>query len=106
MLSAAGLSGGVTNGKSKTLGLAPGRVRSVLQPPPNDPTAAAKTSVKGAKENARHSTIAFSDLSQLDNLHFYVIKESSFYCWLGEILTDNTWIDLVLYGGSPCSLLY
>ncbi|KAI3449790.1 hypothetical protein Pfo_006455 [Paulownia fortunei] len=77
MLSAAGLSSGVSGtGKPKTLGLAPPpsgavKIRSPLPPPPND-AAARMTSashgiaLKGAKENARHSSDTLSDLSQLE----------------------------------------
>ncbi|KAL6968187.1 hypothetical protein U1Q18_033988 [Sarracenia purpurea var. burkii] len=79
MLSAAGLSGGLSGtGKSKTPSLSPpptvgGKIRSALPPPPNDPAAARMTStaglgvgLKGPKENARRSTDALSDLSQLE----------------------------------------
>ena len=77
MLSAAGLSGGVSGAaKPKTLGISPppiggGKIRSPLPPPPNDPVAARMTSashgvgLKGPKENARRSTDPISDLSQL-----------------------------------------
>lgn len=78
MLSAAGLSGGLSGtGKSKTLGLpsppiGTGKIRTPLPPPPNDPAVARKTSagqvvpLKGTKENARHPTDPFTDLSQLE----------------------------------------
>lgn len=81
MLSAAGLSGGPSkSGISKPLNLVPlptgsTKIRSPLPPPPNDPAAVRMTSVthdislKGPKENARHSTEAFSDLSQLEVSH-------------------------------------
>ncbi|KAI4301080.1 hypothetical protein L6164_034396 [Bauhinia variegata] len=80
MLSAAGLTGGLSSGatKPKALGLAPppggaGKIRSPLPPPPNDPVAARMTStgrnttLKGTNESARHSaeTNSFSDFSQL-----------------------------------------
>ncbi|PSR86411.1 Adaptin ear-binding coat-associated protein 1 NECAP-1 protein [Actinidia chinensis var. chinensis] len=78
MLSAAGLSGGVSGAaKPKTLGISPppiggGKIRSPLPPPPNDPAAVRMTSashgvgLKGPKENARRSTDSLSDLSQLE----------------------------------------
>lgn len=76
MLSAAGLSGTQSGtGKPKTLGLAPppsgaGKIRSPLPPPPNDPAAARMTSsgvdLKGSEEDMRHTTDAFSGLSQLE----------------------------------------
>ncbi|XP_059660334.1 uncharacterized protein At1g03900-like [Cornus florida] len=75
MLSAAGLSGGHSGTvKSKTLGLAPpptgaGKIRTPLPPPPNDPVANRMTSAShgvGLKENVRHSTGPFSDISQLE----------------------------------------
>ncbi|XVF81009.1 hypothetical protein PTKIN_Ptkin15bG0122000 [Pterospermum kingtungense] len=77
MLSAAGLSGGLTgSGKPKTLGLAPPpggavKLRSPLPPPPNDPAAARISSTrKGVglstpKENTRR-TDPLTDLSQLE----------------------------------------
>ncbi|XP_052170056.1 uncharacterized protein At1g03900 isoform X2 [Diospyros lotus] len=78
MLSAAGLSGGLSGtGKSTTMGLSPppsggGKIRSPLPPPPNDPAITRMTSVrqgvglKGPQENVRHSTDSLSDLSQLE----------------------------------------
>ncbi|CAI9288439.1 unnamed protein product [Lactuca saligna] len=77
MLSSAGLSGGPAGtGNSKPLSLAPppsstSRIRSPLPPPPNDPAVVRMTSTKvsiaveGTKET-RHSTNAFTDLSQLE----------------------------------------
>lgn len=86
MLSAAGLSGGVSGtGKPKALSLAPPptgatKIRSPLPPPPNDPAAVRITStshgvgLKGPKENARHSTDTLSDFSQLEVLlHFFYV---------------------------------
>lgn len=86
MLSAAGLSGTHSGtGKPKTLGLAPppsgaGKIRSPLPPPPNDPAAVRMTSsshgvgLKSGEEDVRHTTDAFSGLSQLEvcslPLHF------------------------------------
>lgn len=77
MLSAAGLSGGVSGtGKPKTLALAPPpsdavKIRSPLPPPPNDAaaarmTASHATALKGAKENSKRSNDTLSDLSQLE----------------------------------------
>ncbi|KAJ4967859.1 hypothetical protein NE237_014560 [Protea cynaroides] len=78
MLSAAGLSGGVSGtGKPKTLGIAlppsgAGKIRSPLPPPPNDPAAVRMASghrgvgLKGSKENVRHTNDPFSDFSQLE----------------------------------------
>uniref|UniRef100_A0A2P2K2U4 NECAP PHear domain-containing protein n=1 Tax=Rhizophora mucronata TaxID=61149 RepID=A0A2P2K2U4_RHIMU len=78
MLSAAGLSGGVSGaGKPNTLGIAPppsgrGKISSPLPPPPNDPAAARMTSAShgvglGApRENAKWSTDPLSNLSQLE----------------------------------------
>lgn len=78
MLSAAGLSSGLpATVKSKTIGLAPPpsgavKIRSPLPPPPNDPAAVRMTSnshattLKGPKENARHSADPLADLSQLE----------------------------------------
>ncbi|KAL3531220.1 hypothetical protein ACH5RR_010542 [Cinchona calisaya] len=78
MLSAAGLSSGLpATVMPKTLGLAPPpsgavKIRSPLPPPPNDPAAARMTSgshvktLKGPKENARHSPDPLADLSQLE----------------------------------------
>ncbi|OMP03061.1 hypothetical protein CCACVL1_02588 [Corchorus capsularis] len=77
MLSAAGLSGGVSgSGKPKTLSLAPpptgsGKLRSPLPPPPNDPAAARMTSssqgvgLRAPKENSR-KTDPLTDFSQLE----------------------------------------
>ena len=77
MLSAAGLTGGNSGStKPKALGLAPppsgaGKIRSPLPPPPNDPVAARMSSTSrttglmGTNESVRHSTDAFSDISQL-----------------------------------------
>ncbi|KAI3460967.1 hypothetical protein Pfo_017630 [Paulownia fortunei] len=76
MLSAAGLSGGVSGtGKSKTLGLAPPpsgamKIRSPLPPPPNDAaarmtSASHGTALKGAMENPSRPNDFLSDLSQL-----------------------------------------
>lgn len=68
MLSAAGLSGGVSvSAKAKTVGLAPppsgmGKIRTPLPPPPNDPAAARINSasrnngVRAPNETTRHST--------------------------------------------------
>ncbi|KAJ4726907.1 Adaptin ear-binding coat-associated protein 1 [Melia azedarach] len=79
MLSAAGLSGGVSgSAKPKVLGIAPppgetGKIRSPLPPPPNDPAAARMNSatrsvgLRATEEATRHSTTdAFSDLSQIE----------------------------------------
>lgn len=75
MLSAAGLSGGVSaSGKPKTLSIAPpptgsGKIRSPLPPPPNDPAAVRMTSAgrNVSKDVTRHSTSdALSDLSQIE----------------------------------------
>lgn len=75
MLSAAGLSGGVSGcGKPKLLGLAPpptgvGKIRSPLPPPPNDPAAARMTStsqgvgLRASNENTR-GTDRLTDFSQ------------------------------------------
>lgn len=94
MLSAAGLSGGAAatekikplslapppvastktrpgSEKVKPLSLAPppaaasGKIRSLIPPPPNDP-AAVRMTASGHKETTRHSTDAFTDLSQLE----------------------------------------
>ncbi|KAH7577687.1 hypothetical protein JRO89_XS01G0285200 [Xanthoceras sorbifolium] len=82
MLSAAGLSGGVSgSGKPKTLVIAPpptgtGKVRSPLPPPPHDPAAVRMCSasrnvgLKSPKEATRHSTSdSLSDLSQIEVRH-------------------------------------
>lgn len=78
MLSAAGLSGGVSaSGKPKMLALVPppngaGKLRTPLPPPPNDPAAIRMTSSShdvaliGPKETTRRSTDTFADLSQLE----------------------------------------
>uniref|UniRef100_A0A6M2EDI0 NECAP PHear domain-containing protein n=2 Tax=Populus TaxID=3689 RepID=A0A6M2EDI0_9ROSI len=80
MLSAAGLSGGVsTTGKPKPLAIAPpptgvGKLRSPLPPPPNDPAAARMTAGNHSgiglkvppKESTRWSTDSLSDLSPLE----------------------------------------
>lgn len=78
MLSAAGLSGGVSaSGKPKMLALVPppngaGKLRTPLPPPPNDPAAVRMTSshdvvaLKGPKETTRLSADTFADLSQLE----------------------------------------
>lgn len=78
MLSAAGLSGGVSaSGKPKMLALVPppngaGKLRTPLPPPPNDPAAVRMTSsshdvaLKGPKETTRRSADTFADLSQLE----------------------------------------
>lgn len=78
MLSAAGLSGGVSAaGKPKLLALVPppnaaGKLRTPLPPPPNDPAAVRMTSsspdgaLKGPKEASRRSADTFADLSQLE----------------------------------------
>ncbi|WCJ38303.1 Adaptin ear-binding coat-associated protein 1 [Euphorbia peplus] len=75
MLSAAGLSAAVpATAKPKPLGLAPppGKIRSPLPPPPNDPVAARKTSTnhsvgsRESKENTNHSSNPLSDLSSLE----------------------------------------
>ncbi|GMJ00738.1 ATP-binding cassette I18, non-intrinsic ABC protein 4 [Hibiscus trionum] len=77
MLSAAGLSGGVSgSGKPKTLALAPppsgsGKIRSPLPPPPNDPAAARMTSnsqgvgLRAPLENTRQ-TDPLTNFSQLE----------------------------------------
>ncbi|KAE8709372.1 Detected protein of confused Function [Hibiscus syriacus] len=77
MLSAAGLSGGVSgSGKPKTLGLAPphsgsGKIHSPLPPPPDDPAAARMTSnsqgvsLRAPKENTRQ-TDPLTKFSQLE----------------------------------------
>ncbi|XP_043691132.1 uncharacterized protein At1g03900-like [Telopea speciosissima] len=78
MLSAAGLSGGVSGTeKPKALGLAPppsgaGKIRSPLPPPPNDPVAARMAAgnhgvgLEGSMENVRRVNDPFSDFSQLE----------------------------------------
>lgn len=82
MLSAAGLSGGLTaTGKPKALSLAPppsggAKLRSPLPPPPNDPVAARiasnnVTAVKGLNEHVKNSTDPFSDLSQLEVFFYF-----------------------------------
>lgn len=90
MLSAAGLSGGVSaSGKPKMLALVPppngaGKLRTPLPPPPNDPVAVRMTSsshdvaLKGHKETTRRSTDAFADLSQLE-VPFFILHFSEFY---------------------------
>lgn len=94
MLSAAGLTGGVSaTGKSKTLGLVPPptgaqKIRTPLPPPPNDPAAARMTSgshvvaLKGPKENTRRSTDPFTDLSQLEVSHYYLLCTCYLTRWL------------------------
>lgn len=82
MLSAAGLSGGLTGtSKPKALSLAPppsvgAKLRSPLPPPPNDPVAAriasnTVTAVKGLNEHVKNSTDPFSDLSQLEVFFYF-----------------------------------
>lgn len=74
MLSAAGLSGGLSgNGKPKALSLAPpptgaGKIRSLLPPPSNDPSAARISSTSqgvGASRPTRQ-TDPLTDFSQLE----------------------------------------
>ena len=85
MLSAAGLTG-IVSGSSKpqALGLAPppsgaGKLRSPLPPPPNDPVAARMTStghgtsLKATSEIVKHSTDAFSDVSQLQVCWLFLV---------------------------------
>ncbi|XP_058089459.1 uncharacterized protein At1g03900-like [Magnolia sinica] len=75
MLSAAGLTGGVSStGKPSALAPPPpgvGKIKTVLPPPPNDPAAARMTSspgvgLKGPKENSRRTMDPFSDLSKIE----------------------------------------
>lgn len=88
MLSAAGLSGGVSaSGKPKMLALVPppngaGKLRTPLPPPPNDPAAVRMTSshdvaLKGPKETTRRSAETFADLSQLEVP--FILSFSGFY---------------------------
>lgn len=92
MLSAAGLSGGVSgSAKPKVLGIAPppgetGKIRSPLPPPPNDPAAARMNSatrsvgLRATEEATRHSTTdAFSDLSQIEVSHLFEIHHSYYF---------------------------
>ncbi|CAL9199712.1 unnamed protein product [Musa hybrid cultivar] len=75
MLSAAGLSAGISSKPKGSTLLAPppggaGKVRSPLPPPPNDPAVARMTAghpagFKAPKESTRHPTDSFSDLSAI-----------------------------------------
>lgn len=92
MLSAAGLSGGVSaSGKPKMLALVPppsgaGKLRTPLPPPPNDPAAVRMTSsshdvaLKGPKESTRRSSDTFADLSQLE-VPFFILSYPDSHCW-------------------------
>ncbi|KAL5990545.1 hypothetical protein ACLOJK_011447 [Asimina triloba] len=88
MLSAAGLTAGVSNTRKPTA-LAPppavgGKPRSPLPPPPNDSAAAWMTSghgpgIMGPSESVRRNTDPLSDLSQLEpglveSLHTYALN--------------------------------
>ncbi|KAG9143565.1 hypothetical protein Leryth_015978 [Lithospermum erythrorhizon] len=72
MLSSAGMSGGVSvAAKPKALGLAPppGKIRSPLPPPPNDPVVARITSGNTTAltgHNAKDSKDPFSDFSRME----------------------------------------
>ncbi|XP_050206097.1 uncharacterized protein At1g03900 [Mercurialis annua] len=78
MLSAAGLSGGVSGvGKPKALSIAPpprtsGKIRSPLPPPPNDPVAVRRTvsnydgGLGTPRDDTKCSTTPLSDLSSLE----------------------------------------
>lgn len=105
MLSAAGLSGGVSasgTGKTKALGIAPppGKIRSPLPPPPNDPAAARMTAganhslgLKSLKDTTRRSTDPLSDLSQLDvwlfSLYIFILikifQNTIWWCLIMQI---------------------